>query len=348
MRKFFVIILSLLLIVPARADSADEYALYLRRLTGVKTVDEIIGSGFTTSADQIFEAEFDNFGHVKVIPAIDNTYGRLILFISDMDGNILYRTEDFESNHIRPGELHQNNYKFQAIAFFDLNHDGKRDISIVGLCKNLNGDMYKTGDVLFQSDIGFYRDWRISDKINRYDMNKGVFMIAAYVRDGFSTEFLYTAKTLDELLANGFALLEYDYELILDTSFENFGDVKVVCGTYFIADHFVFLTYLINDEGQILWNFQPSNKYDNFSYLRGISFPDVNGDGLNDIVFVTRNINLSQNWSSEVVDDFAIYYQKTGYFEEDQAFRKSVDLGRTKYELSEIVDKAREFWQAAF
>ncbi len=53
--------------------------------------------------------------------------------------------------------------------------------------------------MLFQNEHGFYRDWRLSDKINRFGMNKSIRFIESFLVDGYSTEFLYTASTLDEL-----------------------------------------------------------------------------------------------------------------------------------------------------
>ena len=69
------------------------------------------------------------------------------------------------------------------------------------------GQYYKVGDVLFQSEDGFYRDYRISDKINRFGMNKSAKCIVSFVRDGESAEFLYTGTTKEELLENAFEVV---------------------------------------------------------------------------------------------------------------------------------------------
>lgn len=64
-----------------------------------------------------------------------------------------------------------------------MDEDGLTDIVLITTCKNENKafsrDDYKVGEVLFRKEQGFYRDWRISDKINRFSMNKSIRFITS-------------------------------------------------------------------------------------------------------------------------------------------------------------------------
>ena len=76
-------------------------------------------------------------------------------------------------------------------------------------------------------------------------MNKSVDFIASYVRDGNSTEILYTATTLEELLENGFQIIQ---EQCYYRSFEKQGFLQVVPGIIKMAEYNVFMIYLVNRE----------------------------------------------------------------------------------------------------
>lgn len=101
---------------------------------------------------------------------------------------------------------------------------------------------------------GFYRDWRLSDRINRFGMNKSIRFIVSFVTEGYSTEFLYTATTLDELEEQGLSIVS---EQCYWRQFEKLGKLLVVPGTYRMAEYTVFMIYLVNEQGYIVWSFQP-------------------------------------------------------------------------------------------
>ena len=160
---------------------------------------------------------------------------------------------------------------------------------LITTCENDTGDYagksYKVGDVLFQRDGDFYRDWRISDKINRFSMNKSADLIASFVGEGHSTEILYTAATLEELTDHGFRVVqEHSYWI----DFEKQGRLLVAPGFISMADYDVFMIYLVNTQGDIVWSFQPMEDYDNLYALKGMVCLDVDGDGMKDVVVLAR------------------------------------------------------------
>ena len=113
---------------------------------------------------------------------------------------MVLKSDDFIGNNWRRGQVRQTNRSVVCISVSDLNGDGLDDIILITACKNdvgqFSGIPYQVADVYFQSESGFYRDYRISDKLNRFDMNQDYFQITDFVRDGISREFLFTAKTL--------------------------------------------------------------------------------------------------------------------------------------------------------
>lgn len=78
-------------------------------------------------------------------------------------------------------------------------------------------------------------------------MNKNPACILNFVRDGRSTEFLYTAETLADLLNHNFNVIE---EQSYTRNFEKLGKLKVVPGTYRMAEYDMFMIYLIDEPGK--------------------------------------------------------------------------------------------------
>lgn len=285
---------------------------------------------------------------VFMIPAYDKKYNRLVLFFADTDGKIVYRTDQFETNSFVRGRMRQPAQDLVSVAFQDLNGDTLTDIILITACEGADGVKYRIGDVLFQSadgpDFGglhpFYRDYRISDKINRYGMNKNTESITAFVRDGYSTEFLYTAVTLKELLQHDFQIItEQNYT----RTFGKLGKLQVVPGTYHIADYDVFMIYLVNEQGYILSGLEPMGDYDNLYALKGINCRDIDGDGLKDIIVLAKYSYEDEDHKLAVESDYSIYYQRTGGFSADTEIK-------SKYRCSEedtmqvLVEKARAYW----
>lgn len=79
-------------------EEARQYGEYRQRLEEIEYKNDIAGRGFQVIEDQIFPIEMGGFGEVSFIPAMDETYGRLILLFAAPDGEILYRTEQLETN----------------------------------------------------------------------------------------------------------------------------------------------------------------------------------------------------------------------------------------------------------
>jgi len=351
----FIILLAVFL--PGRASLAKEtdteeeqeellfkYQDYQMRLDAVTNRTEIENNGFSVIEDQIFPMETDCFGTVYLVPAIEKQYHRLILFLTKEDGSVVYKTDQLEVNNRNKGKMEQPLREISAVSFLDVNRDGKDDIILITSCKNQTGSYtsrpYKVGDVLFQNDTGFYRDYRISDKINRFGMNKSAKCIISFVRDGYSTEFLYTASTREELIKNGFVITpEQNYT----RQFEKLGRLEVVPGTYTMADFSTFMIYLVNEQGYIVWSLQPMGDYDNLYALKGIQCKDIDGDGMKDIIVLARYSNSGTDNELITKNDYAVYYQRTGGFYADTEIKKKVYCS-DENTLSEIVEKARAYW----
>lgn len=322
-----------------------QYQDYRTRLGRIENIGDISENGFVIVEDQTFPIEIAGFeeGSVSVVPALDEIYSRLALFLVDADGAVLYKTDQLETNSRILGQMEQPNRGIAAVSYQDLNGDGALDIVLITTCDG--GDhgetSYKVGDVLFQADgeLSFYRDYRISDKLNRFGMNKSVDSIVAYVRDGYSTEFMYTAATLDELLSHGLRIID---EQCYTRLFGKLGRLQVVPGTYKIADYEIFMIYLVNEQDYIVSSLQPMGDHYNLYALRGITCRDIDGDGLKDMVVLARYSD-DENGTMVIESDYAVYYQRTGGFSADEDIKDYYTCGEDDT-MEALVAKVREYW----
>lgn len=330
------------------------YEKYIARLESVQFRQEISEKGFEIVESQIFPfepkigmvteldgaSEQERLSGMSLIPAFDRTYHRLVLFLADVDGRILYRTDQLETNNQILGQMTQPEQEIASIAFQDLNGDAQTDIILITYCDK----KYKVGDVLFQSTdknaLNFYRDYRISEKLNRFGMNKNAKAITAFVRDGYSTEFLYTALTLKQLRSQGFQVIT---EQCYTRTFGKLGKLQVVPGTYQIADYDVFLIYLVNEQGDILSALQPMGDYDSLYALKGVNCRDIDGDGLKDIIVLARYSYEDEEHKFAVASDYSIYYQRTGGFSADTEIKRQYQCS-DEDTMQILIEKARAYW----
>lgn len=323
-----------------------EYTRYLKRLESIEHVSGISSGGFKIITNQIFPIEIAGHGEVSLIPAFDRKYNRLAIFFADENENVIYKTEQLETNHRIAGQMKQPACEIAAVSFRDLDEDGRMDIILITACEDesgyYNGQTYKLGDVLFQNrqGVGFYRDYRIADKINRFGMSKSAEMITAFVRDDYSTEFLYTATTLNELQKHGLYIIS---EQSYFRDFEKLGRLQVVPGTYRISSYDVFMIFLVNEQGNIVSSLQPMGDYDNLYALKSIQCRDIDGDGLKDIVILARYSYEGEEGQLVVESDFSIYYQRTGGFSADTDIKNAYKFG-DGVTMELVVEKARAYW----
>lgn len=332
-----------------QADQEDltaRYQVYRENFESIRHTADIEEYGYELAEDQCFSVLLESFGEeeVRFLSAIEKDYRRVAVFIADQEGNILYKTEQLEMNYKYSGQLKQPVKSLAAVSFQDLNHDGRKDIVLIAECENAEGSYagrsYKIGEVLFQQDGNFYRDWRISDKINRFSMNKSADFIAAYVRDGNSTESLYTAVTLDELTDSGFQVFE---EQNYYRQFEKQGFLNVVPGVMSMAEYDVFMIFLVNENGYIVWSFQPMGDYDNLYAMKGMACKDVDGDGMKDIVVLARYSYTDEEGERHVDPRCSIYYQRTDGFAEDKDFVRTYQCTEEDT-VGGLVESIREYW----
>lgn len=325
-----------------------KYQEYRSRLDSIEYRAEISENGFEIVEEQVFPIEISGYGEdeVSLIPAYDEQYNRLALFLADADGKIIYKTDQLETNNRVLGKMEQPESDIAAVGFRDLDKDGRMDIILITSCADTSGSYAgktnKVGDVLFQSrqSVRFYRDYRISDKINRFGMNKSAEFITSFVRDGFSTEFLYTAETLDELLSHGMQIIT---EQCYFRTFGKLGKLQVVPGTYRISNYDVFMIYLVNEQGDIVSSLQPMEDYDNLYALKGISCRDIDGDGLKDIIVLARYSYEGEGGQLVVESDYSVYYQRTAGFSADTDMKKRYRCGDDDT-MELLVEKARAYW----
>ena len=305
-------------------------------------LEPVTESGLDTAPEPSDVTEAEPSSGLSVIPAFDRTYHRLALFLADADGTILYRTDQLETNNSIRGQMQQPKQEIASVAFQDLNGDLRTDIILITVCEGADGRRYKVGDVLLQSadQLSFYRDYRISDKINRFGMNKNAKSITAFVRDGDSTEFLYTALTLKELRQHGFQIIT---EQSYTRTFGKLGKLQVVPGTYRIADYEVFLIYLVNEQDYIMSALLPMGEYDNLYALKGINCRDIDGDGLKDIIVLAKYSYEDEEHKLAVASDYSIYYQRTGGFSADTEIKSQYPC-TDEDTMQTIVEKARAYW----
>lgn len=321
----------------------EAYYAYEADFAAIQTTADIEENGFFVIEDQSFPVILECFGEEEVtfLPVMDQKYHRLAVIIADKEGRVLFKTNQLETNNRRPGELEQPTKGVAAVSFRELNGDGLTDIILITNCENRDGEYaYKVGDVLFQTEGGFYRDWRISDKINRFSMNKGIDCIEAYVRDGNSAEILYTATTLDELLDNGFQVIQ---EQSYRRKFEKQGFLKIVPGIIRLGRYNIFMIFLVNDQGYIVWSLQPMEDYDSLYAMRGMTCQDMDGDGMRDIVILGKYVYSGPDGEAMTEIKCSIYYQRTDGFEEDTEFN-SYHPCTEEDRVSNLVGLIREYW----
>ena len=332
------------------ADTEDdvqrEYMAYQERFASIERLEDLEEYGYEVMEEQVFPVTLDSIRaeELTMVPAVDRTCQRLALLFLDEEGQVVYRYNQLEVNYRIPGELRQTVKDVTGVAFSDVNGDGLKDIILISLCENPTGDYagipYKVGDVIFQENGQLYRDWRISDKINRFSMNKSTNQILFYVRDGISTEFLYTATTLDELTGKGFSVFQ---DQCYTREFERLGKLTVVPGVFRMAWYDFFLIYLVNEQGDIVWSLQPMLDYDGLYSLKGINGRDVDGDGMKDLVVLARYSREDESGEKVVENVCSIYYQRTSGFETDRGFKEYYQYTEEDT-MEDIIQRIREYW----
>ena len=348
----WIIVFVVLLMTPLTARAYEvlsvrqQYEEYEARFAEIETFADVEQKGFRIIEDQMFQEVFESYGEepLTFFAALEKKYNRMAVFLMDAAGNIVYKTNQLETNNRVLGEMKQPTREIAAVSFIDMNNDNRKDILLITRCVNEKGEyagkFYKVGDVLFQENQDFYRDYRISEKINRFGMNKSAKCIISFVRDGKSAEFLYTATTSQELLETGFNIIE---EQCYSRNFEKLGKLQVVPGTFNMGDYDILMIYLINEQGNIVWSFQPMADYDNLYSLRGMSYKDLDGDGMKDIAVLAKYSYEDADREIKVESHCAIYYQRTGGFDEDKEFSESFQC-TNEHRMDDLVRAIRKYW----
>lgn len=321
-----------------------QYQEFLRRMDAVRMPEEIGKYDFQVIGEQIFPLEMTGVGEVVMIPALDVVSRRLVLFFAETkEQNIVFRTEHLETNRRFAGQFRQGNREVAAVSFPDINGDGRQDVVLVTVSDALEldaGFSEKVGDVLFQGEGSFYQDWRLSKSINQYDMNKSVRQILSFIEDGDSAKAMDTAATRDELKRHGFV---EEQGRSCWVNFEKLGKLLVVPGYYRMAEYHIFMVYLINEDKNVVWNFQPMGEYENLYEFLDLDCQDIDGDGLKDIIVLARYTYDTVDGEMLTEKDYTIYYQRTGGFVEDSELKSRYMCGE-ETTMEELIVLARAFW----
>lgn len=323
-----------------------EYQAYEERFASIECMEDLEENQYEIMKEQIFPVTLESIRQeeLTLVPAVDRELNRVAIFFMDEKGQVVYRFNQLEANYRLKGELKQAVKDVIGVAFSDVNGDGLKDIILISRCENPSGSYagipYKVGDVIFQGEGKLYRDWRISDKINRFSMNKSTNQILFFVRDGISTEFLYTSTTLEELEKQGFSVFA---DLCYTREFERLGRLQVVPGVFRMAWYDFFLIYLVDEQGQIVWRLQPMLDYDGLYSLKGLNGRDVDGDGMKDLVVLARYSREDESGEQVVENVCSIYYQRTSGFEADTGFENYYRYTEEDT-MEDMIHKIREYW----
>lgn len=342
-----LLILFFLFVAPFSAsgeESAHKYSL--KRYQSIQNVSQMMSYKFSILQNQVFEVYFENFGKVRFVPALDEVHKKIVIFLADYNGEIVYRTDKIESNSLQ----NINDVDgIVAVSFQDVNGNGLKDIILICRCVNESDtfkDMpYKIGDVLFQSSNGFYSDSRISEAINSFSMNQNIATIAAFAGGKQSKEFLYTSKTLTELKSKGFNIIP---EHSFWAKFEAFGQAGVILGSYEMGGLRTLMLYIIDLSGNICARIECMKGYDDCVGLLGVTFEDIDGDGLRDILVLAEYQNCDgTNFPpqfSTLKSDFYIAFQKDYWFERNFIFEREFSL-ENPIALDDVIEKAKKYFR---
>ncbi len=88
-------------------DSPEElqrrYEEYRQRFESIQKISDIPGQDFNIIGSQVFPVTLETYGEILFIPALDAHYNRMAIFLADEDENIVYKTDQLESNNRNKG-----------------------------------------------------------------------------------------------------------------------------------------------------------------------------------------------------------------------------------------------------
>lgn len=351
--KHLLFLLIIFLLLPSAVyaeENSDlqiqEYQQYYQHFDQIHTRAELLASDFQIIQEHIYPITLEGYGEVTVYAALHHTCHRLAIFMTQPDGTVIYKTDQLSANYQDQGVLKQPNTGMAAMSFQDVTNDGKKDLIVISLANGTENErFYKVGDVLFRSDETarqlFYRDYRISNKLNEYGMNKSIYFVSSYLMNGYSTEFLYTAATLEELRKKGF---QVNLNVSRWQEFKKWGKLYVVSGVYRMAEYNVFMIYLVNEQGYIVWSFQPMQDYESLYALYGVVCQDIDGDGLKDVIVLGRYHDGESEDGFVLKTDYAVYYQRTNGFYADTELKIQYQCSDDETRISTVIEAGHQYW----
>ena len=138
----WIIVFVVLLMTPLTARAYEvlsvrqQYEEYEARFAEIETFADVEQKGFRIIEDQMFQEVFESYGEepLTFFAALEKKYNRMAVFLMDAAGNIVYKTNQLETNNRVLGEMKQPTREIAAVSFIDMNNDNRKDILLITRC----------------------------------------------------------------------------------------------------------------------------------------------------------------------------------------------------------------------
>lgn len=151
-----------------------------------------------------------------------------------------------------------------------------------------------------------------------------------------------SAQTIDELKSEGAKIID---KQSFPVKLENFGNVKFVAVSKPVNDYNKAYFYLADSNGNILYTFPDfyGNKWSMLSSIDAVSFTDVNGDGLKDIVIVSKYVTGAGSDGSTPFNVSGVYFQKGKEFTSNSSLDEKLNDADKNTDVKTVISYAKNY-----